>query len=449
MSLFDFDRRQCLQVGALSLFANGLLRSNAQATKSDPENQKTGRNNDSQNSCIFIMLQGGASHIDLWDPKPLASREIRGPFETISTNSEGIQFGELLSDSAKIASELAVIRSVKHNFNNHIAGTYITLTGSEKQQNRDREAHSDDFPGPGAILNYTENGTPKVPRSISLPTWLSIPGPSNRMPGQYGGFLGSVYDPFLIKGDPNQKNYNPLSLVMNKDMNSSRIGSRLSLSQQLDSSARLIEEAIRRRQDSLFQSAYDLVTDGRVRKALQIDEESKEVRDRYGRNKYGQSFLMARRLVEAGVQFISFNAFNQEWDTHGNLQNRYKQIVPIMDRGFAALVSDLKDRGMLDKTMVINTGEFGRTPVINNGGGRDHWPNVYSSVIAGGNVKRGFVYGKSDNKGSEVAENGVSPADILATMWRHLGIDPKTEIFDRVQRPFPISSGRVLNEILA
>ena len=158
---------------------------------------------------------------------------------------------------------------------------------------------------------------------------------------------------------------------------------------------------------------------------------------------------MARRLVEAGVQFISFNAFNQEWDTHGNLQNRYKQIVPIMDRGFAALVSDLKDRGMLDKTMVINTGEFGRTPVINNGGGRDHWPNVYSSVIAGGNVKRGFVYGKSDNKGSEVAENGVSPADILATMWRHLGIDPKTEIFDRVQRPFPISSGRVLNEILA
>ena len=171
MSLFDFDRRQCLQVGALSLFANGLLRSNAQATKSDPENQKTGRNNDSQNSCIFIMLQGGASHIDLWDPKPLASREIRGPFETISTNAEGIQFGELLSDSAKIASELAVIRSVKHNFNNHIAGTYITLTGSEKQQNRDREAHSDDFPGPGAILNYTENGTPKVPRSISLPTW--------------------------------------------------------------------------------------------------------------------------------------------------------------------------------------------------------------------------------------------------------------------------------------
>jgi len=158
---------------------------------------------------------------------------------------------------------------------------------------------------------------------------------------------------------------------------------------------------------------------------------------------------MARRLVEAGVQFVSYNAFNQEWDTHGNLQNRYKELVPTMDRGFAALVSDLKDRGMLSKTMVINTGEFGRTPVVNNLGGRDHWPNVYSTVMSGGNVNGGTVFGKSDNKGAEVEENGVSPADVLATMWRHLGIEPKTEISDRLQRPFPISSGRVLNEILS
>ncbi|MEE2642826.1 MAG: DUF1501 domain-containing protein [Planctomycetota bacterium] len=436
------NRRVCLKVGALSILGKPDLASGSTIRPESPRQCPT-----SSNSCIFILLQGGPSQLDLWDPKPQASAEVRGPFQTVGTRCAGVRLGELMKETSSITGELAILRGVHHNFNNHIAGTYITLTGSDNQPNMDREADADDFPGPGAILNLFETRTPRVPRSISLPNWLSIPGPSNRMPGQYSGFLGSVHDPFLIKGDPNSANYNPLSLDLAGGMTAERFHRRLSLREQLDSSARLIEKNMRDRQDGLLQSAYDLVTDGRIRKALQLTTEKNATREAYGRNRFGQSLLMARRLVEAGVQFVSYNAFNQQWDTHGNLQNRYLQLVPTMDRGFAALVADLKERGMQEKTLVINTGEFGRTPVINKTAGRDHWPNAYSLAIAGGQVRGGIVHGRTDNKGAEVIENGVTPADVLATMWRHLGVDPQTEIRDRLKRPFPVSTGRVLHEI--
>jgi hypothetical protein len=393
------------------------------------------------------LLQGGPSHHDLWDPKPQASAEIRGPFGIVDTPL-GVPFGDIVPHTAKVADKLCVVRSMTHQFNNHIAGTYIALTGSANQQNNDREAHSDDFPGPGAILNALEKAAPSVPRSVSLPTWLSIPGPSNRMPGQYGGFLGSVYDPFLIEGDPNQAEYKPLSLTLPETMSAGRLNTRLSLSAQLDSAARLLEGDLNARYDRLRQSALDLVVDGRVRKALDLNDESAATRDRYGRTKFGQSLLIARRLVEAGVQFVAYNAFNQEWDTHGGLHGRYKQIVPPMDQAFAALVADLADRGLLDSTLVVNTGEFGRTPRINNGGGRDHWPNAYSTVLAGGGLKQGMVYGESDHHGAEVLSRPVSPADLLATMWHQLGIAPTTEIHDRLHRPHRVSDGRVLSDLI-
>lgn len=445
IELCEMDRRACLKVGALSLLGT-VVGPHAQSAEANPPMDS---NSNRQNSCIFILLQGGPSHIDLWDPKPRASREIRGPFQSISTATRGIRFGELLQESAKVSEELTVIRGVHHNFNNHIAGTYITLTGSDNQPNADREAHADDFPGPGAILNYDEKKISTVPRSISLPNWLSIPGPSNRMPGQYAGFLGSVYDPFLIKGDPNSAKYNPLALSLSNGMTAERFSGRIGLQQQLDQSARLIEQSLNKRHDSLMESAYRLVTDGRIRRALQVDAEKSVTRDAYGRNKFGQSLLVARRLVEAGVQHVSYNAFNQQWDTHGNLAARYKQLIPNMDRGFAALVADLRQRGLLETTLVINTGEFGRTPVMNKTAGRDHWPNAYSTVLCGGKIKRGFVFGQSDHHGAEVVENGVTPADVLATMWRHLGMDPQTELVDRLNRPFPISSGKVISEILS
>ena len=434
---FAPNRRELLRVGALSLF--GAVASSATAASS-PTNHRR--------SCIFIMLQGGPSHHDLWDPKPAASAEIRGPFQTIGTAIPGVRFGELMSGAAKLADRLAVIRSMTHKFTNHIAGTYVTVTGSDNQQDRDREAHADDFPGPGAVLNYLEKRAGDVPRSVSLPNWLSIPGPSNRMPGQYGGFLGSVHDPFLIAGEPQKKNFKPLSISMAEGINSGRLHGRLSLNKQLDRAAWQLEQGLNDRYDRLMQSAYKMVVDGRVREALQLNKESDATRDRYGRTKIGQSLLLARRLIEAGVQLVSYNDFNQKWDTHGNLHSRYKKIVPPMDRAFSALVEDLAERNLLDDTLVINTGEFGRTPVMNNKAGRDHWPNVYSTVLAGGGIRGGVIHGASDNKGAEVSRQPVHPADVLATMWRQLGVRPNTLIYDRLARPYMISSGRVIDELL-
>jgi Protein of unknown function (DUF1501) len=435
----DLTRREMLRIGGLSILSGAIA----------PHFGRAGESTAKRRNCIFIMLQGGPSHVDLWDPKPAASAEIRGPFSTIKTTVPGIEFTEMLAGSAKIAERLCVVRSMTHKFTNHIAGTYIALTGSTNQQDRDREAHSDDFPGPGAVLNYLQSEAPSVPRSVALPNWLSIPGPSNRMPGQYGGFLGSVHDPFVIEGDPAAAEYRPLSLTMPAGMTADRLKGRLSLMKQLDTSARLVERELNRRYDRLFESAYELVADGRVRRALDLSQEPATTRDRYGRTKFGQSLLVARRLVEAGVQFVAYNCFNQEWDTHGDLERRYHQIVPPMDTAFSALVGDLAERNMLDDTLVINMGEFGRTPVINKLAGRDHWPNVYTAVLAGGGIRGGCVHGSSDTKGTEVASHPISPADLLATMWRQLGISPATELRDRLNRPLRLSEGRVLDELCA
>ena len=437
-------RRELLRIGALSLF--GAATNSASRAVGDSADR-------GHRSCIFMLLQGGLSQLDSWDPKPDAVREIRGPFRSISTKVSGTGFGELFSQSASIAQHLCVIRSMTHKFTNHIAGTYITLTGSTNQQDRDREAHGDDFPGPGAVLNYLQSNSrlpeSRVPRSVSLPNWLSIPGPSNRMPGQYAGFLGSVHDPFLIEGDPSRSDYRPLALSLPEGMNDRRLSDRLTLTRQLDSAARLLETELNSRYDHLTQSAYDMVVSGTIRKALDLSQEPDVLRDRYGRNRVGQSLIVARRLVEAGVQFVGFNEFNQKWDTHGGLEGRYKQIVPEVDQAFAALVTDLVDRNMLDNTMVVNTGEFGRTPRINPQNGRDHWPNVYSTVLAGGGIRGGITFGQSDSKGAEVLSQPTSPADVLATIWHQLGINPQTVLRDRVDRPILLTDGNPVRDIIA
>jgi hypothetical protein len=430
-------RRTLLRIGGLSVLAglpNAMRSPVFAATPSDRR-------------CIFIMLQGGPSHIDLWDPKPTASQDVRGPFETIDTSLSGVHFGELMQSTARLAHHLCIVRSMTHEFTNHIAGTYITLTGSHDQPDQDREAHADDFPGPGAVLNYLQSTPTKIPPSISLPSWLSIPGPSNRMPGQYSGFLGSVHDPFLVAGEPHRDGFKPLSLELPEGMNERRLGGRLSLLGQLDRASNYVERELDERYEFLRRSAYDLVVDGRVRAALDLNNEPESVRTRYGKTRIGQSLLLARRLVEAGVRFVAYNAFNQEWDTHGDLKRRYQQIVPPVDQGYSALIDDLDERGLLNDTLVICGGEFGRTPVVNNNKGRDHWPNVYTMLLAGGGLKRGVVLGESDAKGSGVRQHPVHPEDVLATMWQQMGVSPRTVIYDRLQRPHALSGGRVLEEI--
>ena len=321
-------------------------------------------------------------------------------------------------------------------------------TGSKLQANTDREAAPDDFPGPGAVLNYLQPVPPKIPVSVSLPNWLSIPGPSNRMPGQYAGVLGSAYDPFLIKGDPAKKDFKPLSLSLPDDVPRARFQSRTALLEQIDQATRDLESVATKTRDRLYRTAIDLLTDPRVRDALDLSKESPQRRDRYGRNKIGQSLLLSRRLVEAGVKFVSYNAFNQNWDTHGAIENTYRTKVPQMEQAYTALIEDLEERGLLETTLVVNTGEFGRTPVINGNAGRDHWPQVFTTVLAGGGVRGGQVVGSSDSKGEAPAQRPVSPADFLATLWTVLGVDPHTELRDRLDRPLALSSGQLIGEIL-
>ncbi len=429
----DLNRRELLRLGALSVFSAGLA---PLVSANAPSSKRAGR-------CIFLFLQGGPSHVDLWDPKPNAPAEVRGPFQTIATALPGVRFGELLPHHAAVADKLAIVRSMTHRFTNHIAGTYITLTGSTNQPDADREAKGDDFPGPAAILNYLERTPSGVPASVSLPNWLSIPGPSNRMPGQYGGLLGTACDPFLIAGEPQQPDFRPLALTLPGDLAPDRVRGREGLREQLDQAARRLEVRGAAAHDRLTQAALQLVTDPRVREAVDLGRESDRVRDRYGRTKIGQSLLLARRLIEAGVRYVGCNEFNQTWDTHGDLTKRYKSIVPPMDQAFAALVEDLAVRGLLSETLVINAGEFGRTPTVNKDGGRDHWPRTYSAILAGGGVRGGQVYGSSDSRGSDVADLPVSPADLLATLWTCLGVDTATELHDRQDRPFTLCSGRV------
>lgn len=444
------NRRQLLRIGGLSVLGLPSLVP-AQITNADDSSKKSpaSKSFGQARSCIFMLLQGGPSHLDLWDPKPQAPAEIRGPFHPIATNAQGIEFCEPLPRTGKIADRLTIVRSVTHAFNNHIAGTYVTLTGSNDQPNQDREAKADDFPGPGAVLNYLQSEPRAVPTSVSLPTWLSIPGPSNRMPGQYGGLLGSINDPFLISGEPHKEDFRPLSLSLPEGLGPERMRHRWSLHQEIDSLIRSAEDRLTQHYNRLSESAYQLLIDQKVRDALDLSREPAQVRDRYGRTKIGQSLLLARRLVEAGVCLVAYNAFNQEWDTHGGLVRRYQNLIPPMDQAFSALVEDLASRGLLESTLVINTGEFGRTPIINKDAGRDHWPDVYSIALAGGGIRGGLVYGASDNKGGYVADKPVAPADMLATMWHLLGVPEQTTLRDRLGRPIALTHGRVMYDWLS
>lgn len=435
-------RRELLRIGGVSLLAPLAITGTAARAALQ------GANNDTR--CLFIFLQGGPSHLDLWDPKPQAPAEIRGPFSPIATAIPGVQFTEVVPRAAAVLQHVAVVRSMSHRFTNHIAGTYIMHTGSTVQQDTDREANPSDSPGPGAILNYLQSkrGPSPVPVSISLPTWLSIPGPSNRMPGQYAGFLGTNYDPFLIQGDPNSSDFRPLTLTLPQEVDASRFGSRRDLLQQFDDGARHLENLATHTRDRLYETALELLTDPHVREAVDLSREPLARRDRYGRTKFGQSLLLARRLSEAGVKYVAYNEFNQHWDTHNTLPRTLRQRATVWDKAYSALIEDLVDRGLLEKTLVINTGEFGRTPQFNVTGGRDHWPFAYSALLAGGGIRGGQVYGSTDSRGAAVLNKPVQPCDLLATLWSQLGIDPHLELRDRLGRPQLLCDGRPLTELL-
>lgn len=401
-------------------------------------------------SVIMLFQFGGPSHLDTFDPKPNAPSGIRGEFKSQKSKTPGLLVTEHLPKLAECSDLYAVVRSVRHTRSAHNSGAYYSLTGREPLIDIvTANASATDFPHPGSIVDYLGGGERTVPSSVALPTMIAD-GPF-RTPGEFAGLLGKSHDPLWVLKDPNAKDFKVTELAPPSGVDVGRIGDRKAIQAGLAGLSDLAErsEEIRGMRD--YQArAMDLLTSTRTQKAFAIHEESTKVRERYGRYTYGQSVLLARRLVEAGVRFVTvyYSAGIGGWDTHkSNFSTLKDSRLPHTDRSLSALLEDLKDRGLLDETLVYWTGDFGRTPKINRDAGRDHWPKCQSVVMAGGGIRGGRTFGASDPTGAFPKDDPVRPDDITATVFHALGFDPKTEIRDQLGRPMPISAGEPITSL--
>ncbi len=445
-----FHRRELLQVGASSFFGVGLSGLLSLQARASSEHDRTPQ----VKSVVLVFLTGGGSHIDMFDPKP-DSAETKGEFSPIATRTPGLHFGELMTGMAARSEQMAVVRSMSHGDNRHLSGTHNILTGVEQifrgDSNQDKSLNRGDNPCYGGALNYLR------PSPDGLPSQVTIPNPLNEgsliWPAQHAGFLGPKYDPFQVTGDPNSDKFrvNDLSLV--DGISAGRFEGRWQLLNQVAQQRRAIEDSSAGQQLNDYQNAaYSMLSSGRLTKAFDLDRETPETRERYGRNSRGQTLLLARRLVEAEVPFIQCNmGIVQSWDTHVNHFPRCKtELLPTTDRGVSALIDDLTDQGRLDETLIIVVGEFGRTPKISplagqTVPGRHHWAHGYTTVFAGGGVRGGQVIGKTDNIGGYPVTTPWHPNDIGATVYNSLGIAPGTAIHDRTGRPNRLNHGRVMD----
>jgi len=400
---------------------------------------------------ILIDLYGGPAHQDIYDMKPDAPAEIRGEFNPIETNVSGIQVSEHIPRLAKIADRYTLIRSMTHTDNEHATGGYTVLTGvKHPRPGTILPPSPDDFPPMGSVISMLKPPSRPVPGYVTIGGVMYSAG--GDVPGQTGGFAGQKFDPFDIKDDPNRAGFRVAELSLSRELPALRLDRRRSLLGQVEQAARVADRSLGAQGFNDLQSrVFDLLSSSAARQAFEVESEPAAVRDTYGRHKFGQSCLLARRLVQAGVPVVSvYWERGQVWDTHGNnFKDLKNNLLPPMDQGVTALLSDLHTRGMLDDTLVLVTGEFGRTPTINKDAGRDHWPGVYTALVAGGGVKGGFVYGSSDEKAAFPASDPVYPWDLAATVYHLLGIDPAaTEIHDRQNRPIPVCQGEVVHGIL-
>jgi len=405
-------------------------------------------------SVILIFNCGAPSHIDLWDMKPDAPSDIRGEFKPIRTNVPGIDISELLPNLAKRADRYAIVRSVNHSHGAHNAGMYWSIVGRPYRMDSTliNPAHSD-YPSFGTLVGWLaqQGGYDRA-----LPPYAITPAPHCDStvyitPGQYGGMLGSRYDPFVLNSDPNSKSFKVPNIEPAAGITVERMGKRRTLLQAVDQSVAGLDEQSMRDLSAAQQKAFSLVTSSEVRRAFDLSQEPDSVRDRYGRHTWGQSHLLARRLVEAGARFVTtVNGQSIVWDTHkDNFNGLRNRLVPPMEKAFVALLDDLSERGLLDSTLVVWMGDFGRTPKINADAGRDHWPPCYSVVLAGGGIRGGQVVGESDRTGAFPVTRAVSPADVHATVFAALGYDPRAMTFPSFDgRPIPLSEGEPIRELL-
>jgi hypothetical protein len=448
-------RREFLRVGGLSLFG-GMTWPRLLRAVASPAVRKPG----TARSVILFNLLGGPSHQDMFDMKPDAPSEIRGEFRPIQTSLPGLQICEHLPNTARWMHRACVIRTVTHTYNAH--NPLAMMTGFVSGDFRQVDAKNTDPPDIGAICQYLGLGPQDLPGAVCMPCHPGW-GEGIRRPGPYGGYLGSQYDPLFsvchptFERRPKVLYYDPVppigdplmpSLDATSGMSAARFGGRRSLVAQLDHQFKVAEssEAIDRL-DKFQQRAYSLISSSKTRDAFDLAREPDRVRDRYGRTLSGSSLLVARRLVEAGVPFVSVHAeifgdTGHSYDMHANNFGMLKDHnLPILDRAYPALVQDLEERGLLDSTLVVVMGEMGRSPKVNRSAGRDHWPQCGFSLLTGGGVKAGTVYGASDKIAAYPKDNPVSPGDVVATIYHLLGIDPQMTVPDRTGRPIPIAHG--------
>jgi hypothetical protein len=439
-------RREWLHIGGLGLLGltlPALLR--AELTAGKPK------------SVVLFILHGGPSQLDIWDMKPDAPPEIRGEFRPVPTSVPGIRITEHLPRLAKLAKRFTIVRSMTHTSLFHNSATYLVTTGQVPL--RDLIAFTpteNDFPHLGAQVAYGLPHRGDVPSAVSLPDPVSD-GPYTT-PGQTGGFLGASCSPFQVFGDPNDPHFSVEGLETGPDVD--RLSTRRDLLRRLNDNLGRLGGHPLARMDEFQSRALALLTSDVVGRAFQLKLESVALRDRYGRHKYGQSLLLARRLVEAGVRLVTLywggkvNSPNPFWDTHFKNNQRLKdELLPPLDQCFSAFLEDLHDRGMLRDTLVVCMGEFGRTPRFgqNTGNGvdstgRDHWSQCYSLVLAGGEVEGGRVLGRSDRSAAYPADSPYVPQDLTATLLHHLGINPGQTIRDGFDRLVPLSTGRICKE---
>jgi hypothetical protein len=443
-----------LRVGTAGLMGLGLL---ALARAGDRAAGSTPR----AKAVIFLHQFGGPSHVDTFDMKPDAPSGIRSELGVVPSRVPGLWVSELLPRMAQITDKISLIRSMHHSMKNHNPATYYSLTGQAPPVDDIRLRDSLDlFPAYGSVVDRL------APVPGGMPTFISFPyvlRDGSVTPGQHASFLGKAHDPLFIGKDPNSAGFRLPELSLPENVPLDRLENRREVLRLIDQQAELLEYSTTARGiDAFYEKAVTMLTSPRVKQAFDLSEEPASLRDRYGRTTYGQSCLLARRLVEAGARFVNVY-FSQSiggqdakggWDTHGfNNKPMYpilkSYLIPITDQVLPALLEDLDSRGLLDETLVVWMGEFGRSPRINNMAGRDHWPQCYTALVAGGGVRSGFVYGASDQNGGYPASDPVRPDDLAATMFYLLGIDPHTEVFDALNRPLPIAKGNPITGLLA
>ena len=437
-----------LRIGGLSLF--GLTASSLQQWRSASAAEEGARR---ANSCVFIFLFGGPSHVDLWDMKPLAPVEIRGEFEPVATNVPGIQICEQLPLLARQMDKFCLLRSMTHGMNVHGPACSEVYSGREYfGPPVTDQARPEDWPSLAAMVMRYKRSESGLPPSVVLPWYTQFVGQDRRIAGQTGGRMGEQWNPFLVQGDPSAAGFDVQGIRLPGDVGLPRFERRVQLLQRIeDVSPFRTPPPLATVLESNEETARRLIVKAQATNAFALDDEAESVRDLYGRTRFGQSLLLARRLVEAGIPLVTvnwdddtkFDKVSPHWDTHhDNFKKLKHDLCPPFDRAFSGFLADLDDRGLLNSTLVVALGEFGRTPkigVITQNGmtqktGRDHWPHAFTALIAGGGVRGGQVYGATNATGGYVAEKPVSPADLSATILRHLGVDPRLTYHDEFQR---------------